>query len=586
MVRLFVGLLVTCAVAFTQEGPDLSGYVPASKAIVAQVQPSRGELAGYLGVAVRTGDGGVVAEEVASGSPGDKAGIKSGDLIEKFAGQKVASAQSFREWVMSQKPGEPVKITLKRDGKTIELSATLSATSRPMKLSTSRAFLGADVSDMSEGPVLERVLPGSPAAEAGLRSGDRVISIDGKPFAKSDGFSDLVGSKKPGDSMTFAVRRDDGKEATIKVVLAEPRSRFGGPAAVWRKKSMKVAVIPVEFEDIKHNPKVEPAELEKHLFGEKRTGKDATEQVVYGSLADYFHEQSQGKFKLVGRAFAWVDVGKKRGDYIQGSGVSNKTQLLTDALDKLLARDGKSALQDFDTVCFVYAGERARTNPGAVYYPHSGTMAYQNKRLSYMIFPEGGGQLSPIGVFAKAAGQMLGLPDLAARTENIGSEGLGKWCALSDPFATPRPQHFGPWAHEKLGWLSPVVIDPTVKHKLILTPGECIKLLVRPDASEYYLVQNRKKQGFDADLPGEGLLIWRVVGDRPTLIESHGVIAPNGPTVHVANVPYPSVANAHFTPDTVPSSRSPLGGGLPVNVTNIRRLADGRVTLVLGHEIR
>jgi hypothetical protein len=49
-------------------------------------------------------------------------------------------------------------------------------------------------------------------------------------------------------------------------------------------------------------------------------------------------------------------------------------------------------------------------------------------------------------------------------------------------------------------------------------------------------------------------------------------------------VPYPSKANNAFTPITTPSSRSAGGGGLPVYITNIRRLSDGRVTLHIGYE--
>jgi hypothetical protein len=119
------------------------------------------------------------------------------------------------------------------------------------------------------------------------------------------------------------------------------------------------------------------------------------------------------------------------------------------------------------------------------------------------------------------------------------------------------------------------VIDPTLKQKLILSPiedspKECFKVLVRPDGSEYFLLENRTARGFDADLPGQGLLIWRVSDGRPTLEESHGVTGPNGPTVHLPLVPYPSKVNSAFTPVTTPSSRSATGGGLPVHITNVR----------------
>jgi hypothetical protein len=109
-------------------------------------------------------------------------------------------------------------------------------------------------------------------------------------------------------------------------------------------------------------------------------------------------------------------------------------------------------------------------------------------------------------------------------------------------------------------------------------------VLLRPDASEYFLLEVRSRKGFDADLPGEGLLIWQVSGDRPLLMESHGVEGPAGPTAHPGAVPFPSPANSAFTPDTIPSSRSPRGGGLPVHITAIRRLPDGRVSFRIGYE--
>jgi hypothetical protein len=160
---------------------------------------------------------------------------------------------------------------------------------------------------------------------------------------------------------------------------------------------------------------------------------------------------------------------------------------------------------------------------------------------------------------------------------------------MSDPVRAGRPQQYSAWCKEKLGWLDPALIDPTVKQKLVLAPvegsrSESFKVLVRPDGGEYLLLENRRKTGFDADLPGEGLLIWRVVDDRPVLEESHGVLGPTGPTVHLGAVPYPSAANSAFTPDTVPSSRSPKGGRLPVHITNIRRQPDGRVTFQVGYE--
>ncbi|MEZ0263624.1 MAG: immune inhibitor A domain-containing protein, partial [Phycisphaerae bacterium] len=211
------------------------------------------------------------------------------------------------------------------------------------------------------------------------------------------------------------------------------------------------------------------------------------------------------------------------------------------------------------------------------------------KRWPFFICPEGGNRQANISTYAHEFGHMLGLSDLYARPENPGSEGLGNWCLMSNQIGGGRPQHMSAWCKERLGWLRPVTIDPTVKQKLVLSPVEgsvdqCFKVLVRRDGSEYLLLENRRKTGFDAGLPAEGLLIWRVVRGRPMLEESHGVDGPAGPRSFASMVPYPSAANRAFTPYTTPNSKSQLGGGLSVFVTNITRLADGRITFQVGYE--
>src|SRR6202011_4185825 len=202
---------------------------------------------------------------------------------------------------------------------------------------------------------------------------------------------------------------------------------------------------------------------------------------------------------------------------------------------------------------------------GNLYWPHRASFRHNGKSWPYFICGEGGARMANISVFCHEFGHLLGLPDLYARPENPGSEGVGVWCSMSNQVGNGKPQHFCAWSKEQVGWIKPCLINPTVKQKLILapiedSPKECFKVLVKMDGSEYFLLENRKKKGFDADLPGEGLLIWRVVNGRPILEESHGVEGPTGPTVHLAAVPYPSSANNAFTPDTTPSSRSPHGG--------------------------
>ena len=163
-----------------------------------------------------------------------------------------------------------------------------------------------------------------------------------------------------------------------------------------------------------------------------------------------------------------------------------------------------------------------------------------------MLVPEGGSTLTPLNGIVKEVGLVLGLPDLAARTENIGSEGLGPWCAMSDPLRTGKPQHYSPWCKERLGWLKPTVIDPTVKQKLVLSPiegspKECFKVLVRPDGSEYLLLENRAEDRVRLRSAGRRAadLASR---ERPAEFWKSRTASRGrpGPTSHLRAVPYPS----------------------------------------------
>lgn len=354
----------------------------------------------------------------------------------------------------------------------------------------------------------------------------------------------------------------------------------------WKKPVYHLAVVCIEYPDKKHNPKITSAAWQDSLFSHGTYKKtNVTGQTVYGSLFDYYKEQSFDTLHVEGKVFDYVEVSKKRTDYSTGV----RTALLTEAIDKLLARDGPDALKDYDGLFFLYAGERVQTARGSLYWPHRSNVSKGGKRWPYFICPEGGERMANISVFCHEFGHMIGLPDLYARPENPGSEGLDQWCAMSNQVGNGRPQHFCAWAKEKLGWVQPVTLDPMVKQKLVLgaieeSSKECFKVPLKPDGSEYLLLENRRKKGFDQSLPAEGLLIWRVVGNRPILEESHGVAGPSGPRVFKESVPYPSGANNSFTPFTLPSSRAQLGDGLPVYITNIRRLPDGKISFQIGYE--
>lgn len=70
-------------------------------------------------------EGGVLLSGTRAESPADKAGLKTGDVIVRFDGIRVDNIYDYTFALRSRKPGQDVRITVKRDGKEVELIATL-----------------------------------------------------------------------------------------------------------------------------------------------------------------------------------------------------------------------------------------------------------------------------------------------------------------------------------------------------------------------------------------------------------------------------------------------------------------------------
>ncbi|HEX7101220.1 MAG TPA: trypsin-like peptidase domain-containing protein, partial [Nitrolancea sp.] len=70
----------------------------------------------------------------------------------------------------------------------------------------------------TQGALIESVVDGSPAQDAGLQKGDVVTKIDGKELTTESAFAETVDSHKPGDVVSLTVERN-GQEMTIKVTL-------------------------------------------------------------------------------------------------------------------------------------------------------------------------------------------------------------------------------------------------------------------------------------------------------------------------------------------------------------------------------
>ena len=145
--------------------------------------------------------GGAIVSSVTPGSAADKAGVKQGDVIESFNGQPVQDFNSLRNRVAATTPGTKADLTVVRDGAEKHLSVQL-AEANPSKRaggddgdadSTDKAALGVSVEPLTpemasrlgtksaEGLVVQNVDPDGRAADAGIRSGDVIESVNRQP---------------------------------------------------------------------------------------------------------------------------------------------------------------------------------------------------------------------------------------------------------------------------------------------------------------------------------------------------------------------------------------------------------------------
>lgn len=83
-----------------------------------------------------------------------------------------------------------------------------------------RGWLGAAAYDTPGGVLFDTIVPGSPAAEAGLQSGDRVVSFGGQPVATQRHLQFLVAESPLGRRLTCVVVRDE-RRLELQITLVE-----------------------------------------------------------------------------------------------------------------------------------------------------------------------------------------------------------------------------------------------------------------------------------------------------------------------------------------------------------------------------
>jgi len=409
-------------------------------------------------------------------------------------------------------------------------------------------------------------------------------------------------------------------------VLSAPARPTLGTTAVQGHPTWVVPVILVDFTDQPLSTLSTPAAWERTLF-------DTTHAVPTGSAFDYYLWVSRGQLRLLGKVVAVIHLSQNRNYYAWNAyglgsmstphndyGVVNEAISLCDAAVDFSPYDqdhdgyvdmlwvvhsgiGGEATVDKDNLYSV-TSQMDQWNNGTAFVtndpvPSGGGLKMRINRFT--ILPELSqfhpGRLSEIGVFCHEFGHALGLPDLydttGGRNLGPGNFSLMSTGAYGTDGATPEsPSHMGAWPLQFLGWIRTIspAFDTTLTPQAIEDGGPAVSLWFQgKDNPEHFLMEYRRRSGFDLHLPAEGMVLYHVDemrmgsglpsnrvngGDPPALrlIEAdgfHDLVAGTG-RGDAADVFPGSTGRSRIDDETIPGLRSNSGAATGVAIENIR----------------
>jgi M6 family metalloprotease-like protein len=272
----------------------------------------------------------------------------------------------------------------------------------------------------------------------------------------------------------------------------------------FQKNPFKLAVLLIDFSDTNHVAGHDAKFYDTLLFSKETYLKTPPGDPSPGSVADWYREQSLGRFVLTGKVFDWI----KLDDTYEGirlqkaSGNEKREKFLGQAQTRTKAREGADCFAGFDAFLFIHAGPIKGPTTNMLWSHES---VYAGKRYCTT------GEIEKIGVICHEFGHVIGLPDLYGKAGV--RETFGPWCTMAGGYRGNYPRSFCAWSKVRLGWCSPTTIDGSSPQKLALrpiqtNPNDAFVLPLDPDGGEFLLLENRQVIGLDQGME-PGLFIWR-----------------------------------------------------------------------------
>ncbi len=326
-----------------------------------------------------------------------------------------------------------------------------------------------------------------------------------------------------------------------------------------------------------------------------------------GSVRDYYHDNSMGKFTPHFDVVGPVEVDHDSTD-MHSSGADARS-ILAEAVGKL----GSSVnLADYDTdgdgvvdmIYFIVAGHGANVsgNDANLLWPHKWQFVSQRKNHVwlglYACSTEMQGAqsteiLDGIGTICHEFSHVLGLPDLYDTNYEVDgqSNDPGPWDVMASGSYLNRsrtPCGYSAWERYTLGFMNPKRIDADQAYTLnpLNTDNEAY-ILPSLDSREFFMLENRQHHEWDAYLPWHGMIVARVDsteewGNRVNTDPSHNhyelLRAGNSYRGTLTDDPYPGTLGVRtITNFTKPSLRQWNGAQNPRAITGIAE-NDGVIT--------
>ncbi len=203
---------------------------------------------GYVGIAMNDvtpdnarffglGDAaGAIVAQVSPNSPASRAGLKQGDVITSFNGQKVTNGSALQVSVSQVAPGQQISLGVLRDGKPTTVDVTVGSynpngtqvAENDGRGAPNTGKLGLGVADLTQdtrqelqipasvkGAVVEQVRPASPADDAGLQPGDVILEVNRNPTDSASQFVSQVHGSGQGDVLLLVWSKGNASYRTV-----------------------------------------------------------------------------------------------------------------------------------------------------------------------------------------------------------------------------------------------------------------------------------------------------------------------------------------------------------------------------------